>query len=148
MPRYNPEPTVNHTDPSRFEKVRNDHRTETAEDYIEAIADIVHARGECRVRDLAELMGVSHVTVSRTVSRLEEAKLVDRRPYHPIRLTAAGEQMAAESRRRHHVVHAFLRAIGVPESDARRDAEGIEHHVGESTLQAMQRIIDQHEVDS
>jgi DtxR family manganese transport transcriptional regulator len=139
---------VAHTDASRFEKVRNDHRTETAEDYIEAIADIVHARGECRVRDLAELMGVSHVTVSRIVTRLEDEGLVDRQPYHPIRLTAAGEHMAAESRRRHRVVHEFLRAIGVPEADARRDAEGIEHHVGETTLQAMQRIIDQHEASA
>ena len=39
--------------PTRFDKVRRDHATETAEDYVEAISDIVHGAGECRVKDLA-----------------------------------------------------------------------------------------------
>jgi DtxR family manganese transport transcriptional regulator len=125
-----------------FEKVRRDHSSETAEDYVEAVSDIVHARGECRVKHLARHMGVSHVTVTRIVSRLQQEDLLQTEPYRPIRLTARGERLAAESRRRHELVLAFLRALGVPEEDARRDAEGIEHHVGASTLAAMQTFLD------
>jgi DtxR family transcriptional regulator, manganese transport regulator len=124
-----------------FRKVRADHASETAQDYVEAVSDIVHRHGECRVKDLAAHMGVSHVTVTRVVARLQQEDLVDTEPYKPIRLTARGERLAAESRRRHEVVLAFLLALGVPESDARRDTEGIEHHVGQATLATMERFL-------
>ena len=124
-----------------FTKVRTDHASETAEDYVEAVSDILHRQGECRVKDLARHMGVTHVTVSRVIARLQERELVDTEPHRPIRLTAAGEKLAAAARRRHEIVFAFLLAIGVPEADAQRDTEGIEHHVGDATLHAMRAFI-------
>ena len=131
-----------------FRKVRADHAMETAQDYVEAVSDIVHRRGECRVKDLAQHMGVSHVTVSRIVTRLLQEQLVETEPYRPIRLTAQGERLAAESRRRHEIVFSFLVALGVPEPDAGPDAEGIEHHVGEVTLQHMQSFAERHTAET
>lgn len=125
-----------------FVKVRADHASETAEDYVEAVSDILHRQGECRVTDLAKHLGVSHVTVSRIIARLQDEELVTTEPYRPIRLTAAGERLAAQTRQRHGVVLAFLRALGVPDADAQRDAEGIEHHVGQATLVAMRGFLD------
>jgi DtxR family manganese transport transcriptional regulator len=122
---------------STFRKVRADHAGETAEDYVEAIADILARDGVCRVAGLARHMGVSHVTVVRIIARLQELDLVRTEAYRPIHLTARGARIAAAARRRHEIVLTFLRAIGVPESDAARDAEGIEHHVGQATLRAM-----------
>ena len=61
----------------------------------------------------------------------------------PIRLTAKGERLAAESRRRHEIVLLFLQMLGVPDEDSQRDAEGIEHHVGKATLKCMQQYIEQ-----
>jgi DtxR family manganese transport transcriptional regulator len=130
-----------------FRKVRADHAEETAQDYVEAISDILHNQGECRVKDLAEHMGVSHVTVSRIVARLLEAQYVETEPYRPIRLTARGERLAAESRRRHETVFRFLLALGVPEHEAGPDAEGIEHHVGEATLDRMAAFIGSREAE-
>jgi DtxR family transcriptional regulator, manganese transport regulator len=129
-----------------FKKVRTDHAGETAEDYVEAVSDILHRQGECRVKDLVQHMGVTHVTVSRVISRLHELDLVDTEPYRPIRLTAAGEKLAATSRQRHETVLAFLLALGVPEAEARRDTEGIEHHVGQQTLARMAMFIQRHEI--
>jgi DtxR family manganese transport transcriptional regulator len=125
-----------------FDKVRRDHATETAEDYVEAVADIIARHGRCRVKDLAEHMGVSHVTVTRIVSRLQGEKLLDTAPYRPIRLTTRGEALARSSRRRHELVLSFLLALGVPDEDAKRDAEGIEHHVGKQTLVRMQQFVE------
>lgn len=131
--------------PNPFMKVRADHATETAEDYVEAVSDLVHRNGECRVKDLAQHMGVTHVTVTRIISRLQEEGLVQTEPYRPVRLTASGEKLAATSRRRHETVLAFLLALGVPRADAERDTEGIEHHVGESTLERMEQFLRERE---
>ncbi len=127
-----------------FQKVRSDHARETAQDYVEAVAEITFRDGECRVKDLSRLLGVSHVTVSRVVSRLQDEGLVTTEPYRPIRLTARGQRLAAESRRRHQVVLGFLKALGVADDAAHRDAEGIEHHVGEETLQRMEAFVRLH----
>jgi DtxR family manganese transport transcriptional regulator len=123
-----------------FRKVRRDHASETAEDYVEAIAGIIADRGSCRVADLARLMRVSHVTVVKTVDRLVAAGLVRKAPYGPAVLTPAGARLARAARVRHERVLAFLRSLGVPESVARRDAEGLEHHVSSETIEAMARF--------
>lgn len=127
-----------------FAKVRADHATETAEDYVEAVSDILKRTGRCRVTDLADFMGVSHVTVVRIISRLQEEELVETEPYRPINLTKKGESLAAESRRRHEIVLEFLKAIGVPDKDAIHDSEGIEHHVGSVTLEKMAEFVNEH----
>ncbi|MDA1261826.1 MAG: transcriptional regulator [Planctomycetota bacterium] len=124
-----------------FAKTRIDHASETFQDYVEAIDDIVSRDGSCRVRDLVESMKVSHVTVVRIVRRIAAAGLATKEPHGPIALTAEGKRMARASRERHAVVVAFLRLIGVPEAEARSDAEGMEHHVGPHTLAAMRRAL-------
>jgi DtxR family manganese transport transcriptional regulator len=114
---------------------------EVAEDYVETIADLIACDREARVTDLARMLGVSHVTVVRTVSRLARDGLVETRPYRAIFLTERGGRLAKSVKRRHEVVVAFLRAIGVSEKAAQADAEGIEHHVGEETLRAFERFV-------
>ena len=126
-----------------FRRTRNDHAGETAEDYVEAISDIVGQKKVCRVTDLAKLFGVSHVTVTKTISRLQREGLVDTKPYGPLHLTAAGDKLATMSRKRHDLVLEFLMALGVSKSVAEVDSEGIEHHVSRETLQAFRRFIDE-----
>jgi DtxR family manganese transport transcriptional regulator len=126
----------------RFRRTRRDHATETAEDYVEAIAEIITRRGECRGTNLAQLFDVSHVTVSKTVARLKAEGLVRAEPYGPLELTARGQRLAQASRQRHDLVLRFLRAIGVSDETARVDAEGIEHHVSRETLDRFRGFID------
>ena len=56
-------------------------------------------------------------------------------------LTEKGKELAARSKHRHEVVVGFLRAIGISEKTAQRDAEGIELHVSDETLAAFGRMI-------
>lgn len=129
----------------RFRTTRAAHRDETAEDYVEAIAQLLDEQGEARVRDLVSMIGVSHVTVTRIVSRLQGEGLVSTEPHKPIVLTAKGRRLAMKMRRRHEVVQSFLIAIGVPAKQAQIDAEGIEHHVSDATVRAMKRLVDHSE---
>lgn len=113
---------------------------ETAEDYVEAVADVIDQTGACRVTDLSRRFGVSHVTVSRIVGRLEKAGYVVTQPRRPIELTASGRRLAEQSRHRHEIVYGFLRAIGVSERTAAIDSEGIEHHVSGETLERLRSL--------
>jgi DtxR family manganese transport transcriptional regulator len=126
------------SDPHR--RTRRDHATETAEDYVEAIADISRESGQCRVVDLSSRFAVSHVTVTRIVARLRDEGWVKTAPYRPITLTAKGTRLAEEAKRRHAIVYQFLIAVGVDERIAAIDAEGIEHHVSPETLTCFKRF--------
>ena len=124
-----------------FSKTRNHHANETAEDYVEAVFDVLESKNECRVQDLAKHFDVSHVTVSRTVSRLVSLDLLRTAPYQPITLTKAGRQLAKKMKKRHELIVQFLLALGVDQKTAEIDSEGIEHHVSEKTLVAMRRFL-------
>jgi DtxR family manganese transport transcriptional regulator len=120
---------------------RHDRALETAQDYVEAIADLAAAQGEARVVDLARRLGVTHVTVNRTLARLQRAGYVNTKPYRAIFLTEAGGRLADECKQRHRTVVSFLRSLGVAERIAEMDAEGIEHHVSPETLAAFERLL-------
>lgn len=122
-----------------LQQTRREHASETAEDYVEAIADLTASLGEARVVDLARRLGVTHVTVNRTLARLQQAGYVTARPYRGIFLTDEGRQLAAACQQRHTTVIAFLRSLGISEHAAEIDAEGIEHHVSPETLAAFER---------
>jgi DtxR family manganese transport transcriptional regulator len=123
------------------QRTRDDHASEVAEDYVEAIADAIAKNGVCRSMDLVEHFAVTHATVNNTIARLQRDGLVLTQPYQPIELTTAGKRLATASRRRHEVVQSFLEAIGVSPEVAKIDSEGMEHHVSKETLQAMKHIL-------
>ena len=124
-----------------FATVRQAHESEMAEDYVELIAELIETRGEARPVDIAERLGVKPPTVTKNISRLKAAGLVRREPYRAIFLTGAGQELAEACRRRHRIVVAFLMSLGIDEETAERDAEGIEHHVSDTTLEAFQRAV-------
>ncbi len=126
---------------NRFQRTREDHSRERAEDYVELIEGLTREKGEARAVDMAERLGISHVSVSRTLQRLKREGYVTMEPYRAVFLTPMGAELARAARARHDLVHRFLLALGVPEEVAESDAEGIEHHVSEQTLDAMRRFI-------
>jgi DtxR family manganese transport transcriptional regulator len=124
-----------------FHRARADHLQETAEDYVELIAELIEDRGEARVTDMAKRLGISNVTVTKTVSRLQKAGYVHSEPYRAVFLTAEGEQLAAHCRERHELVFEFLKRLGVPPEIAAQDAEGMEHHASAETLERMRAFL-------
>ncbi len=106
---------------------------------MELIDDLIAEKGEARAVDLARRLGVTQVTVTKTIERLKREDLVTSEPYRSIFLTKSGVRLAHEVRERHKTVLEFLRELGVPTKDAELDAEGIEHHISPATLAAMRR---------
>lgn len=124
-----------------FRRVRADHTSELAADYVELIADLIDEKGEARGTDIALRLGVANATVVKTLKRLQDIGLVTQEPYRAIFLTGEGMALADDSRRKHKIVEAMLLALGVPPETARIDAEGMEHHVSPETLRAMARFL-------
>ena len=125
---------------AKFDRIRRAHQSEVAEDYVEMISDLIEETGEARTVDLAARFGVTSPTVNAIVRRLQRENLVETRPYRSIFLTEAGKALAESSRARHQIVRDFLVTIGVPETIAEEDAEGVEHHVSEETLAVFAQI--------
>ncbi len=123
------------------QRTRQDHSREMAEDYVEAIADAIAQYGVCRAVDLVSHFDVTHATVNNTVARLKRDGLAKSEPYGPIELTPAGRRLANKCRDRHQTVQAFLLKLGVSETIAALDAEGMEHHVSKETLTAMGHVL-------
>lgn len=111
------------------------------EDYAELISDLAARGTAVGPSALARHLGVSHASVIKCIARMGREGLVTSLPYRGVSLTDSGHALAAQVRRRHRVVVALLRAVGVPEADAAADAEGIEHHVSSSTLAAFERYL-------
>lgn len=126
---------------NQHQRTRDDHATEIAEDYVEAVAEIIANLGQCRVKDLAERFRVSHVTASRTVGRLQKTGLVITARHAPIELTVEGTELAKRCQHRHEIVYRFLLALRISPTTAAVDTEGIEHHVSEETLQRMEEFL-------
>lgn len=131
-------PTKKIPSSNQHASVRSDHATETAQDYVEAIDDMIIEKGECRLVEIARKFAVSHVTANKTIARLKRDGYVASEPYGPISLTPIGKKMADECRRRHEIVLQFLLGLGVSQETAIIDSEGMEHHVSEETLLAME----------
>ncbi len=129
------------TQASRFGKARTAQSGALMEDYVELISDLIGEGGEARPTDIARRLGVSHPTAIKTISRLKREGLAVAKPYRGVFLTEAGENLAERVRARHRVVVDLLLAVGVPAEAAEQDAEGIEHHVSDTTLVAFGRFL-------
>lgn len=125
----------------RFDRARTARSAEILEDYTEMIGDLIAEHGEARVTDIARRLGVTHPTATKALARLKREGLVTSRPYRGVFLTETGAAMAERVRARHRLVVDLLVAVGVPQEAAETDAEGMEHYVSETTLEAFRRFL-------
>ena len=123
-----------------FKKVRNAHKTENTEDYLELIAELLNRNGEARIVDIANALDIAQATANKTIKRLLSQGFIKKEPYRSIFLTVKGQKIASISKKRHNIVYNFLINLGLDQKVAAADAEGIEHHVSNKTLMKMQKF--------
>jgi DtxR family transcriptional regulator, manganese transport regulator len=123
-----------------FRRQRQQRHSMLLEDYVEVISELLNEFGEARTIDVARRFGVTHSTATKAIGRLARNGLIHMRPYRGMFLTDAGRELAQRAQRRNAVVRRFLIAIGVSAETATIDAEGIEHHVSNETLAALERV--------
>src|SRR5919112_483041 len=124
----------------------------TVENYLKAIyqAQTGLSRGDALVPmgQLASALGVVPGTATTMVKTLAESGLVRYEPYAGVRLTRAGEKLAALVLRRHRLVELFLvKVMGMSWAEVHDEAEHLEHAVSDRLIERMDEMLGRPSVD-
>lgn len=116
-------------------------RSESTEDHLERIHDLVERNGYARVSDLAAELGLTRSTVSNMVRRLAKRGFVNYTRYRGFTLTVEGMAVAAHIKDRHHTLTALLGQMGLEAQTVAEEVEEIEHHLRPQTLAAFSALV-------
>ncbi|MCD4690386.1 metal-dependent transcriptional regulator [bacterium] len=124
--------------------MRNDSElTESQEDYLEAILNIIEEKGAVRAKDIAERLDVKSPSVTGALRALRARELVNYEPYDVITLTPVGRRRAREVIRRHEVLkRLFIRSLGAGIREADRAACRMEHGLPARLVGRLERFLD------
>ena len=117
------------------------HLQESGEMYLETIHVLTKKLGVVRSIDVCEEMGYSKPSVSRAMSILKEGGYIVVEKGGHIILTDAGKEVAEKIYNRHTMFTKFLISIGVDEETASEDACKLEHHISDTTYEAIKKHI-------
>ena len=97
---------------------------------------------------LAAALGVVPGTATTMVKTLAESGLVKYEPYAGVRLTAAGEKLAAMVLRRHRLIELFLvKVMGMSWTEVHDEAEHLEHAVSDRLIERIDEMLGRPKVD-
>src|SRR5690349_19050057 len=118
----------------------------TVENYLKAIYQGQSAMPErgalVPMGQLAASLGIAPGTATTMVKALAESGLAEYEPYSGVRLTAAGERLAALVLRRHRLVELFLvQVLGMSWDEVHDDAEQLEHVVSERLIERIDQML-------
>lgn len=124
----------------------------TVENYLKAIlqaqsADVA-SDALVQMGRIAGALGVAPGTATTMIKTLAESGLVNYEPYAGVRLTQAGERLAALVLRRHRLIELFLvRVMGMSWADVHDEAEQLEHAVSERLIDRIDEMLGRPSVD-
>jgi DtxR family Mn-dependent transcriptional regulator len=97
---------------------------------------------------LASALAIAPGTATTMVRSLSDAGLVVYEPYNGVRLTAAGQKLAARVIRRHRLIELFLvQEMGMNWDEVHDDAEQMEHVVSDRLIDRMDEMLGHPEFD-
>ena len=108
--------------------------SQSAEDYLERIHELIEAKGSAHVADIAQSLKVGQPSVTSMVQKLADNGYLRYEKYRSITLTDEGRTVALHIRDRHIVLANFFTLFGLDDETQARDIEGIEHHLSPDTL--------------
>lgn len=124
----------------------------TVENYLKTIFQAqVKLRSErtlVPMGHLASTLGVVPGTATTMVKALAESGLVEYEPYVGVRLTQAGERLAAMVLRRHRLLEQFLvQVMGMSWAEVHDEAEQLEHAVSDRLIDRIDEMLGRPSVD-
>ncbi|PYJ04592.1 MAG: transcriptional regulator MntR, partial [Verrucomicrobia bacterium] len=111
--------------------------SQTAEDYLERIHELIEEKGYARVVDIASSLDVKQASVTSMVQKLGELGYLNYEKYRGLVLTQKGRAVATAIQRRHETLARFFSLFGLDAATQKRDIEGIEHHLSPATVEIL-----------
>ena len=106
------------------------HLTESLEDYLEVIAELIERDGHAHTKEISERMQVKMPSVTGALRQLEKLNCIIYNSRYPVQLTPLGESIAREVIHRHKVLKTFFgNILGLPPEIASATACHLEHVV-------------------
>lgn len=124
----------------------------TVENYLKAIyqaqASLTDESALVPMGHLAASLGVVPGTATTMVKTLSESGLVRYEPYAGVRLSPAGERLAALVLRRHRLIELFLvKVMGMSWTEVHDEAEHLEHAVSDRLIDRIDEMLGRPAVD-
>ena len=114
-----------------------DQPSQSAEDYLERIHELIQEKGYARVVDIASSLEVKQASVTSMVQKLGEAGYLNYEKYRGLVLTNKGREVARRIQKRHETLSRFFSLFGLSDETQQRDIEGIEHHLSPATVEVI-----------
>jgi len=126
--------------------------SQTVENYLKTIFQaqmaLPDSDGLVPMGQLASAIGVVPGTATTMVKALADSGLAHYEPYVGVRLTSAGEKLAALVLRRHRLVELFLvKVMGMNWTDVHDEAENLEHAVSDRLIDRIDEMLGRPDVD-
>ena len=116
-------------------------RSESTEDHLERIQELVDRKGYARVADIAASLGLSRSAVSNMVRRLAARGFVNYEKYRGLTLTVEGRAVAKHIKVRHRTLAELFQLLGLSAETVEQEVEVIEHHLTPETLRVFSRLV-------
>src|SRR5580700_2085730 len=116
--------------------------SQSAEDYLERIHELIEEKGYARVVDIASSLKVRQASVTSMVQKLGEGGYLKYEKYRGLILTNKGRDIARKIQGRHETLSRFFSLFGLDPETQRRDIEGIEHHLSQATVGVLAGLTD------
>jgi Mn-dependent DtxR family transcriptional regulator len=111
--------------------------SQSAEDYLERIHELIERKGYARVVDIASSLKVRQASVTSMVQKLGELGYLNYEKYRGLVLTDKGREVARKIHGRHETLSRFFSLFGLDAETQGADIEGIEHHLSPATLEVL-----------
>ncbi len=124
----------------------------TVENYLKAIyvgeSGLPAGQTLVPMGQLAAALGIAPGTATTMVKTLAESGLAVYEPYNGVRLTEAGEKLAARVIRRHRLIELFLvQVMGMRWDEVHDDAEQMEHVVSDGLVERIDEMLGRPDTD-
>jgi Mn-dependent DtxR family transcriptional regulator len=115
--------------------------SESTEDHLERIQELVDRKGYARVTDIALSLDLSRSAVSNMVRRLAARGFVNYEKYRGLTLTAEGRAVANHIKVRDQTLTGLLQLLGLSPQTVKEEVEAIEHHLKPETLKVFSKLV-------
>src|SRR5919198_3512779 len=98
--------------------------SQSAEDYLERIHELIEEKGYARVVDIASSLQVKQASVTGMVQKLGELGYLNYEKYRGLVLTEKGLEVACKIKKRHETLSRFFSLLGLDDTTQKHDIEG------------------------